>query len=211
MASTPRQGGSRTSADFTAEEKKELLRKMRCDLTRGKLSKAAIARKYDVTISFVDYYADGHKSHQHNLTRKARQNRVHVACRVCGEPATITEEAVKRRERNGLGPYRCRYCQGGRVAKEEHAEPGAIRGDKSWLTKDEREPPRAWARRIARSMSTSELRAIAGAIDVEALRDVDDSTFARPPKSADTKNHLVLMKTTPAFHGEIKGRQRDAA
>jgi hypothetical protein len=192
-----------------AAEKKELLRKIRCDLTRG-ASKAAIARKYDVTIGFVDYHADGHKAHKHNMTRKARQNRVEVSCRVCGEPATISEEAVKRRERDGNGPYRCRYCQGGRVPKD-YAEVVEIIGDKSWLTEDERESVRDWARRVARSMSTSQLREIAAAIDAQALRDVDDSTFARPPRPRST-NHLALLKATPAFLGEIKGRrEREAA
>lgn len=68
------------------------------------------------------------------------------------------------------------------VGREDVCEPAGLHSaDKEWMRPEEREKPRAWARRVLLSMSEQELALVA---QLAPLGTQDDSSFARRRRAA---------------------------
>lgn len=174
-------GGVRKN--ISTEGRTSLIAAVREAHAEGK-SCPAIAAELDVSVGFVRYHVGG-SEYEKAKRRKERERQIDVECAGCGDPATITEGALKKREHRGMGPYTCRSCgQYGKAVVKPIT-------DTSWLRADELldgETPeeiahsiRHWAWRALKEMTPKERRGVA-LITPEALRGDDRSSFARPPK-----------------------------
>lgn len=193
-----------------ANKKKELIRKIRCDRTRG-MSQAAIAEKYGVTRGFVAYHTGG-KAYELARQRREREKQVDVECAECGDPRRLTVGALNKRERLGMGPYTCRPC-----SQYGHAEvkPILVEGDE-WRRPEEivdgEHGIRHWAWQVVKSMTPAERKAVA-LMDVSVLRDVDDSRparHARPRREKEEFRPFSYAKLEQPFGAAARG-EREAA
>jgi hypothetical protein len=192
-------------------DKERLIRAVRKDWHAGKRA-ADIVRKHGVTVGFVRYHTVDKEYERNRPCRKREAVRVDVTCRVCGDPASITQGAIDKRIRLNMGPYRCRYC--GQYGKPD-VQPIAADPD-DWRRPEEildgEYGVRHWAWNVVKGMSRAERRAIA-ALDIDAIRNVDESRparHARPRREKQEFRAAPYAKLEVAFGAAARGEKEAA-
>jgi len=87
--------------------------------------------------------------------------------------------------------------------------PRSARGDKSWMRPDELETPKRWARRVALELGP-DIRQVIAALDVAALRDVDESTSAqhrKPNREREEFKPATYAKLEQPFGHALHGKK----
>jgi len=191
-------------------DKERLVRAVRKDWLAG-MRQADVARKHDVTPGFVRYHTVDKEYERNRWNRRKEAVRVDVVCCDCGDPAILTKGAIQKRERLNMGPYRCRPCGQYGWTPERLSTT-----DNSWMLPEERVQGehgiRHWAWREVKKLTRKE-RYCVSLMDIEAIRDVDDSRparHARPRRDREEFRPGPYARLEQPFGAAARG-ERDAA
>ena len=169
----------------------EAIRDTKRLLAKG-MSRNAIARQLGVSRGFVQYHAltpeqkrealDGRLKRWRDKSSLDRGIRV---CPLCGDEKDVSAEYIKRIER-GQRSELCASCAR-RRAMGKGPKPRPVDPSKAWMRPEERESHLAWAARVRALLSPRECRLVAEALDIDAIRDVDESRPARHARMSGTR------------------------
>jgi hypothetical protein len=142
-----------------------------------------ICRELEVPRWFVDRHLMSARAYRKWLAGSRRRNRARNAvkrehvCVGCGHVRLLGADAL-RSIASGRTSGRCQDCARRVALGLGPREEGELVPDPSWMRPDECEPVGVWADRVAAELG-DELGATIAALDVEAIRDVDESRPAR--------------------------------